>query len=154
MKTRGYVMYAVVVAAVCAAIALVWWQRRGAQASEDTRKQPLQQVVNIPTPSPQSPGAPAAGGPPIRPDGASRQPMMGGVTKQAVVDLNVAPVSALVTLPGITPEYAKKIVEHRPYRDRTDLEAKTGLPHDVVLTLGPPAMIRSTSVEPPPIPRK
>jgi Helix-hairpin-helix motif len=176
MKARGYLMYAVVVAAVCAAIALVLWQRRGAQEAEDARKYPPQQVVRIPTPSPQSPGTlppgltpvppgsgprlpgagPQPGGPPVpfRTDGASRPPMMGGVTQQAVIDLNIAPVSALVTLPGITAEYAKKIVEHRPYRDRADLEAKTGLPHGVIQGLGPPAMIRSTSVEPLPIPKK
>ena len=175
MKSRGYLMYAVVVAAVCAAIALLLWQRRGAQDAEDARKYPPQQVVRIPPASPQSPatlppgmaplppgsgprlpGAPLQGGPPVpfRTDGASRPPIMGGVTQQAVIDLNIAPVSALVTLPGITAEYAKKIVDHRPYRDRSDLEKKTGLPHDVVEKLGPPAMIRSTSVEPLPIPKK
>ena len=102
-------------------------------------------------------GPVARGGPtpvPFRADGAARPPFMGGVTQQAVVDLNSAPVSALVTLPGITAEYARKIVEHRPYKDRPDLETKTGLPHDVVEKLGPPAMIRSTSVEPLPVPKK
>jgi DNA uptake protein ComE-like DNA-binding protein len=69
---------------------------------------------------------------------------MASVREMPVVDLNSAPESALVTLPGITPEYAKKIVAHRPYRDRDDLEKKTGLPRSVVQLLGPPAMIRST----------
>jgi hypothetical protein len=82
-------------------------------------------------------------------DTTSRPPFGGGVHTQAVIDLNSAPVSALVTLPGITQEYAKLIVAHRPYRDRTDLE-KAGLPHDVVEKLGPPAMIRSIETLPPP----
>jgi DNA uptake protein ComE-like DNA-binding protein len=68
----------------------------------------------------------------------------------AVVDLNSAPASALVTLPGITPEYARTIVAHRPYRDREDLAKKTGLPKTVVDSLGPPAMIRSTAEVAPP----
>jgi len=89
--------------------------------------------------------------PPIpgRIDTTSRPPFGGGVHTQPVVDLNSAPVSMLVTLPGITTEYAKLIVAHRPYRDRTDLE-KAGLPHDVVEKLGPPAMIRSVETLPPP----
>jgi len=177
MKGRGYLIYAVVVAAVCAGIALILWQRRDTQQAEDAAKNPPPQVMRIPTSSPGAPGAlppgapgslppglaplppgagPQRGGPmpiPFRADGA-KPPFMGGVTQQAVVDLNSAPVSMLVTLPGITEEYAKKIVAHRPYRDRPDLEAKTGLPHDVVEKLGPPAMIRSTSTEPFPVPKK
>jgi helix-hairpin-helix protein len=165
MKGRGFLVYAVFVVAACAAVAVVLTQRRTAQRAEDAAKNPAPQVVRIPTPSqgpqpgtpgtlppglaPLPPGAGPQRGPlPFRTDGAGKPPFMGGVTQQAVVDLNSAPVSALVTLPGITPEYAKKIVEHRPYRDRPDLEAKTGLPHDVVEKLGPPAMIRSVSTEP------
>jgi len=178
MKGRGYLIYAVVVAAVCALIALVLWQRRDAQQAQEAANNPAAQVMRIPTPSQQPPGAPGSlppgapgtlppglaplppgaqrGGPgpvPFRADGA-RPPFMGGVTQQAVVDLNSAPVSMLVTLPGITEDYAKKIVAHRPYKDRPDLEARTGLPHDVVEKLGPPAMIRSTSTEPFPVPKK
>ena len=178
MKGRGYLIYAVVVAAVCAGIALVLWQRRDAQQADDAAKNPPPQVMRIPTPSQQPgpgtlpPGAPGSlppglaplppgagpqrGGPmpiPFRADGA-KPPFMGGVTQQAVVDLNSAPVSMLVTLPGITEDYAKKIVAHRPYKDRPDLETKTGLPHDVVEKLGPPAMIRSVSTEPFPVPKK
>jgi len=162
-------MYAALVAVVCAVIGLALWQRRDAQEADDARKYPPQQVVRIPAQSPQTPGglppglaplppgsgpqlpgAPMRGGPPIpfQAGSASAPPMMGGVTQMAVIDLNIAPVSALVTLPGITTEYAQKIVSHRPYRDRQDLETKTGLPHDVVERLGPPAMIRSTSTEP------
>ena len=180
MKARGYLMYAVFVAAACGAIALVIWDQRSAREAADANKYPPPQVVRIPTPTtpggqplppgatppfagPLPPGAgPLPGGPPIRgtgpmpfrADSGARPPFMGGVKQEPVVDLNSAPVSALVTLPGITQEYAKKIVEHRPYKDRPDLETKTGLPHDVVEKLGPPAMIRSTSIEPLSLPKK
>jgi hypothetical protein len=96
-------------------------------------------------PMSQNPGALRP--PQIRTDVPARPPFSGGVHTEPVIDLNSAPVSALVKLPGITPEYAKLIVAHRPYRDRTDLE-KAGLPHDVVEKLGPPAMIRSVETTP------
>jgi len=179
MKSRGYVIYAVFVAAACAALALLLWHRQSDQNAADANKSPTPQVVRVPT-SPNGaaalppgvgqlppgagalpPGAPLAGPPfrgagplPFRSDAPGRPPFMGGVKQEPVVDLNSAPVSALVTLPGITQEYAKRIVDHRPYKDRPDLEAKTGLPHDVVEKLGPPAMIRSTSMEGLPIPKK
>jgi Helix-hairpin-helix motif len=89
----------------------------------------------------------APGMPPFRSGGVGRPPFSGAVHQEPVVDLNSAPESALITLPGITPEYAKLIIKGRPYRDRTDLE-RAGLPHDVVEKLGPPAMIRSTITEP------
>lgn len=175
MKTRGYLSYGIFVVAACAALGVLLWQRQSAKDAEDAQKYPPQQVVHIPPASPSLPpgGGPAGpppgaqpypgplppgsgpvirgGGPtpiPFRADGSGRPPFMGGVKQEPVIDLNAAPVSALVTLPGITEEYAKKIVAHRPYRDRTDLEEKTGLPHSVVEKLGPPAMIRSTSTEP------
>lgn len=177
MKARGYLFYAVFVAAACAALGVLLWQRRDASDAEQARKNPAPQVVQIPAPStPGAPGLPpgnggqlppglaplppgagpmrGAGPVPFRADASGRPPFMGGVKQEPVIDLNSAPVSALITLPGITPEYAKKIVDHRPYRDRPDLETKTGLPHSVVEMLGPPAMIRSTSVEPFPVKKK
>jgi hypothetical protein len=174
MKSRGYLFYALFVVIACVAVGAVVWQVRSGRDAEDARKNPEPQVVRIPapTPSPDGPRLPPGGGPlppglqplppgagpmrgtpgpvPFRADGTARPPFMGGVKQEAVIDLNSAPVSALVTLPGITPDYAKLIVAHRPYRDRPDLETKTGLPHSVVEQLGPPAMIRSTSIEPMP----
>jgi len=175
MKSRGYLVYGVFVIAACAALALLLWQRKSAQQTDDAQKNPPPQVMRLPPGGPQpGPGGPLPpgvppfagqpGGPPIRggvrgpvpfnADSNARPPFMGGVKQEPVIDLNSAPVSALVTLPGITPEYAKAIVAHRPYKDRPDLEAKTGLPHAVVEKLGPPAMIRSMSIEPFPPPKK
>src|SRR4029450_5434442 len=118
MKSRVYLVYGVFVVAACAALAVLLWNRRSAQEAEDARKYPPQQVVRIPTSTPQPhpslpPGLtplPPGAGPrlPGAAAGDSRPPMMGGVTQMAVVDLNTAPVSALVTLPGITQEDAKE----------------------------------------------
>lgn len=76
---------------------------------------------------------------------------MGPMRTMAVIDLNAASVEELQTLPGITLDYARKIVKGRPYRERSDLE-RAGIPHDVAQTIGPPAVIKS--VGPAPAPRK
>ena len=173
MKSRGYLVYGVFVVAACAALGLLLWQRQNTERADEAQKNQPPQVVRIPPsgspalPPPgrsMPPGVPPFAGPPgtgpqrgpipFNADSNARPPFVGGVKTMAVVDLNSAPVSALVTLPGITPEYAKLIVQHRPYKDRPDLETKTGLPHSVVEQLGPPAMIRSVSTEPFPAPKK
>jgi hypothetical protein len=59
----------------------------------------------------------------------------------AIVDLNLAPLSDLLTLPGMTPDYAQKIIAGRPFRGRDDLE-RAGIPRDVFERMSPPAMIR------------
>jgi DNA uptake protein ComE-like DNA-binding protein len=59
----------------------------------------------------------------------------------AVVDLNVASLAELETLPEITPAYAQQIIAGRPYRAMSDLE-RAGIPHQVVEQISPPAIIR------------
>jgi hypothetical protein len=174
---RSHLVYGVFVVAAASAVAVLVWQRRPADAGAGSPESP--RIISAPPaagtpglppsgpippgsapPGTLQPGAPPFTGPlqpgvgPLARGGTSTPPFTGGVVEQAVVDLNSAPVSALVTLPGITAEYARKIVANRPYKDRIDLERKTGLPHDVVEKLGPPAMIQSTSFSPPPIPKK
>lgn len=59
----------------------------------------------------------------------------------AVVDLNSATLAAIETLPGMTPEYAKKIIAGRPYQSMDEVE-KAGIPHKMIEQITPPAMLR------------
>jgi hypothetical protein len=67
----------------------------------------------------------------------------------AAVDLNSAPLSQLETLPGMTEDYARKILAGRPFRTLADVE-RTGIPSSILQAMSPPAMIRSTGSEQPP----
>jgi DNA uptake protein ComE-like DNA-binding protein len=44
-----------------------------------------------------------------------------GLTRKGPLDVNDASAAQLQTLPGVTPEVAGKIVEHRPYTSTRDL---------------------------------
>jgi hypothetical protein len=70
--------------------------------------------------------------------------------EQKLVDLNTATLAELETLPGITPESAKKILAGRPYEAMKDLE-RVGIPHDVVEQISPPAIIRVMGRGSPPV---
>jgi competence protein ComEA len=96
------------------------------------------------------PIAPGAGGPPF--PSAQRGNVPPGFTmgrEMAIVDLNTASLAQVGTLPGITPEYARKIVDGRPYRSMADLE-RVGIPHAIVEQISPPAIIRTTERGSPP----
>jgi hypothetical protein len=67
--------------------------------------------------------------------------LRGGQTV-AVVDLNTAQLAALQTLPGITPDYARRIMAGRPYRSFRDVVERAGIPQQIVDQISPPAIIR------------
>ena len=45
-----------------------------------------------------------------------------------LIDLNIATVAQLQTLPGITPTYARRIIANRPYNVKHELETRKILP--------------------------
>ena len=47
-----------------------------------------------------------------------------GLARKGPLDINTASAKQLETLPGMTPEMAGKIVEHRPYTSTRDLVGK------------------------------
>ena len=47
-----------------------------------------------------------------------------GLARKGPLDINEASATQLQTLPGVTPELAWKIVEHRPYASTRDLVRK------------------------------
>jgi competence protein ComEA len=60
----------------------------------------------------------------------SKEASAGPVTG-ALVDLNSATPEQLQELPGITEEYAHKIVDGRPYAKKTDLMKKQVIPQPI-----------------------
>jgi Helix-hairpin-helix motif len=81
---------------------------------------------------------------PPRGGAAPRTPQM---RTFSVVDLNSAALAQLQTLPGITPDYARKIIAGRPYQSLQDVE-RAGIPREVVDQISPPAIIRSVQAPP------
>jgi hypothetical protein len=82
----------------------------------------------------------------------SAQPGSPNVRTFKIVELNSASLADLETLPGITPDYARKIIAGRPYRAMSDLE-KAGIPHSVAAEISPPAIIRFEESKPNPNPK-
>jgi hypothetical protein len=64
------------------------------------------------------------------------------VVEHKVVELNSATLAEIETLPGVTPDYAQKIIAGRPYQSIADL-ARTGIPRSVLDDISPPAVIRT-----------
>jgi hypothetical protein len=110
--------------------------------------------------------APASFAPESRPAGAAGLPLPlvpprggpvpGGLNAargriMPVVDLNSATLAELETLPGITRDYANKILAARPYRSIEELE-HAGIPRSLIEQIVPPAMIRLNGSGPLPAP--
>ena len=53
--------------------------------------------------------------------GAIARGVAEGLVRKGPLDINTASASELQRLPGVTPEVAGKIVEHRPYTSTRDL---------------------------------
>jgi hypothetical protein len=75
--------------------------------------------------------------------GSSSLPPGFKIIEQKVVELNSATIAEIETLPGITPDYARKIIAGRPYQSMADL-ARTGIPRAILDEISPPAVLRVT----------
>jgi DNA uptake protein ComE-like DNA-binding protein len=56
--------------------------------------------------------------------GAIARGVAEGLARKGPLDINGASAAQLQTLPGVTPELARQIVEHRPYTSTHDLVRK------------------------------
>jgi hypothetical protein len=89
---------------------------------------------------------------PMSKPGSSAMPPGFKIVEQKVVELNSATLAEVETLPGITPDYARKIIAGRPYKSMSDL-SRTGIPRSILDEISPPAVIRVPSGGlPPPTP--
>lgn len=105
----------------------------------------------VASPSPQ--GTRGSGPAPGPLPGNAMLPPGARIIEQKVVELNTATQAEIETLPGITPDYARKIIAGRPYQAMSDL-ARTGIPRAILDEISPPALIRTTLRGlPPPPPR-
>jgi hypothetical protein len=81
--------------------------------------------------------------PPASPGTDSASPVVPRVVRTfAVVDLNSAPLADLQTLPGMTADYAPKIIAGRPYRSFREVVERSGIPQAIVEQMTPPAILR------------
>jgi helix-hairpin-helix protein len=139
-RVRGVSTLMVLVAAGIGAAAYLFVVRSDGRVQEPRATG----VVTLPI----TPGAPKripmpGSGPPSGQSDLRRGQVM------KVVDLNSAGLPELETLPGITNDYAKKIVAGRPYRSIEGVE-QAGIPRDVLQQIMPPAIIKFIGKGPPP----
>jgi competence protein ComEA len=71
-----------------------------------------------------------------------------GPTTGALVDLNSATPAQLEELPGITEEYAHKIMDGRPYTKKTDLVKKKVIPRQIYDVIANRVIAKRTSKKP------
>jgi competence protein ComEA len=71
-----------------------------------------------------------------------------GPTTGALVDLNSATPAQLEELPGITEEYAHKIMDGRPYTKKTDLVKKKVIPRQIYDEIANRVIAKRTSKKP------
>ena len=72
-----------------------------------------------------------------------------GPTTGALVDLNSATPAQLQELPGISEEYAHKIIDARPYVEKTDLAKKKVIPRATYDQIVERVIAKRISKEPP-----
>src|SRR4051794_7048437 len=58
-------------------------------------------------------------------------PAVGDAAAHAVLDVNSATKEELKTLPGVSDDYAQRIIDNRPYRDKDDLILRRIVPGDL-----------------------
>lgn len=81
--------------------------------------------------------------------------------KAPLLDINTATVEQLMTIPGIGDAFAKKIVENRPYANKTQLVSKNVLPaatyekvKELVIAKQPPKPAAPATPATPAVPAK
>jgi DNA uptake protein ComE-like DNA-binding protein len=70
---------------------------------------------------------PASADAPAKPD-ATRKEAANPYNPKNQLDINTAPKSELVKLPGIGDAYADAIIKKRPYSNKTQIKTKAGVP--------------------------